>query len=203
MACFVRGQNITLQHHVLVFCAVALDKPIFCRQQVVEDKVSVQPMPLQPFKQDGAIPNIVPQCTILIESVVNSDVDIRLPCSIYILSPEDQINDELMNASTSRILKNDTSSIASDEKPPCSISTNCLREMAQFTKYSFRTKCWENSMVIDGTFPSKIFGVTVRGLRPNTTDVNRRNLWHSEQRCTEQLSRKRDAHDYVGIIHNK
>ncbi|GMH51543.1 hypothetical protein TL16_g01034 [Triparma laevis f. inornata] len=48
-----------------------------------------------------------------------------------------------------------------------------------------------------------IFGITAKGASGNKTGVGGRTVWHSEQRCVEQLCRQRVPFDYLYVIKAK
>lgn len=48
-----------------------------------------------------------------------------------------------------------------------------------------------------------IFGITAKGASANKIGVGGRTIWHSEQRCVEQLCRMRTPFDFLGIIRAK
>jgi hypothetical protein len=48
-----------------------------------------------------------------------------------------------------------------------------------------------------------IFGITAKGASGNKTGVGGRTIWHSEQRCVEQLCRQRVPFDYLYVIKAK
>ena len=76
------------------------------------------------------------------------------------------------------------------------------RRAKMFTKENFRVKVFAELLFPDGVIPPYVFGVTKKGAQCNTTGVNGRNMWHSEQRCVEQLCRVRGPIDYLHIAKN-
>jgi len=64
----------------------------------------------------------------------------------------------------------------------------------------FRCKVSTALLHPDDVIPKYVFGVTQQGASCNNTGVNGRNMWHSEQRCVEQLCRVRGPADFISVM---
>ena len=82
---------------------------------------------------------------------------------------------------------------------------NHRRRMTRIDENGFRQNLISTKEIIRpvGKINANIFGITQRGASKNNCGVNGRTIWHSKQRCMEQLCRQRTPFDFLDAMKSK
>ena len=184
VASYLRDSNLSSSMSVLVNCILALESPLLSPLQMCWEPLGANPPPAPHLEVECIIPYFMNASKVLVTHPVESPLDDRTAPSVLVLTRGEVPTDFAAKA-------------------PHGTREKHRRRGRMFTKHAFRTKVLQNLLFPDNVIPPYVFGVTQKGAQLNTTGVNGRNMWHSEQRCVEQLCRVRGPIDYHYVARNE
>jgi len=184
IACYLRDPNLSSSLSVLVNCLLALESPLVAPLTVAWEPLSATPPPAPHMETECIVPMFMSDATSLLANPVDSQYDHRNAPTILCLTSAEKEQDFSKKAEHGQKEKHRRRTVTAD---------------ANF----FRCKTMTLLLNPDHVIPKFVFGVTKKGASCNTTGVNGRNMWHSEQRCVEQLCRVRGPVDYIGVMRNE
>ncbi|GMI07606.1 hypothetical protein TrRE_jg2750 [Triparma retinervis] len=184
IASYLRDSNLSSSASVVVNCVLALESPLLSPLQMCWEPQGANPPPAPHLEVECIIPYFMNASNVLTTHPVESPLDTRTAPSVLVLTRGEVPTDFAAKAPHGKREKH-------------------RRRGRMFTKHSFRTKVLQSLLFPDDVIPPYVFGVTQKGAQLNTTGVNGRNMWHSEQRCVEQLCRVRGPIDYLYVAKNE
>jgi len=184
IASYLRDTNLSSSNSVIVNCSLALESPFLSPLQMCWEPEGANPPSAPHLEVECTIPYFMNTSNVLVLHPVESPLDNRVAPSILVLT-----RSEVPTDFTAKV--------------PHRSREKHRRRGRMFTKHSFRTKVLQSLLFPDHVIPPYVFGVTQKGSQLNTTGVNGRNMWHSEQRCVEQLCRVRGPTDYLYVAKNE
>ncbi|GMI06083.1 hypothetical protein TrLO_g2301 [Triparma laevis f. longispina] len=183
VANYLRDSNLSSSMSVLVNCLLALESPLLAPLLMCWEPLAANPPPAPHLEVECIVPMFMNTPNTLLHHPVESGLDDRVSPGILVLTRAEVPTDFIVKA------KHGT-------------KETHRRRHKMFTKENFRVKVFAELLFPDGVIPPYVFGVTKKGAQCNTTGVNGRNMWHSEQRCVEQLCRVRGPIDYLHVAKN-
>lgn len=180
-AMFLRDSVLSSSNNVLVLLVFALDSPFTTLSSTAWLATSLQPPPIIVIQFDGGC---IVACTALKTSILLAStqkiVDAELPPTLALLNSFEEEEDYLNLAGTE--VKGHRRGLNERNKRYFMQQTS-----VQLTEPNFSFEC-------------TAFGVTADATTTNKTGTHGRYTWHSVQKCTEELCRRRTARDYLGIV---
>ena len=184
VASYLRDSNLSSSMSVLVNCILALESPLLAPLQMCWEPQEATPPPAMHLEVDCIMPLFMNTPNVLISHPLDSPLDSRTAPTVLVLTRGEVPTDF-------------------KEKAPHGTKEKHRRRANMFLKTAFRTKVLASLLSPNEVIPPYVFGVTQKGAQCNTTGVNGRNMWHSEQRCVEQLCRVRGPIDYLYVSKNE
>jgi hypothetical protein len=164
----------------VVTCRLALETSLPVPTFRAFDSTSITPPKAIDEPVNGPISTMMSECSILLDEKLISLADKRtLPGTVTIDGRS--------------LTKKDLNDIQSFH--------SCLEvDNLSFTSEGFRLRRLAHCIKHNSSFPLHKFGISRTGVSPNQTGVNKRTIWHSEERCTHLLSKQRDSRDFFHMI---
>ncbi len=164
---------------------VALQTPIPSGTFNVFDSKPMLPEKAVDKPVSGPIPHIMAESKATYSEPLVSELDSRLPPAVVLVDPR-------------------SLSLAEREEmkqfPPTSdFDENNL----SFNENGYRLRELTQEVNFGSEFSLYKFGITENGISPNERGVNKRTIWHSEETCTDLLSKPRGSGDFLHMVQNK
>lgn len=179
VAVFTRDAVLSSSNGVLVNCVLALESPLLSPLLMSWDPSNEAPPPTPHLEVECKVPMFMNTPNTLLHHPLESNLNERTAPVIYVLTKAELPPDFEIKA------------------PHGTAEKHKRRRKMFIVKEGFRNKVLTRLLVPDDIIPPYVFGVTKKGAQHNRTGVNGRNMWHSEQRCVEQLCRVRGPIDYM------
>lgn len=181
-ACYFRDKIMSSTDSVLVLVVLGLDTPTIT-PNVVAWEMTICTPPSPPEEQaDGMVPPIG----------FHSLTALKSP----LLSPVDSITAPTMMALTGM-------SNSLDYGDPDSVTQATRgvhrRHAPAADSQGFELQAPFTTIVSNHETPTYIFTITERGATPNLVRTTGRYIWHSEQRCIEEIVRRRTPKDFAYV----
>ena len=184
-AIYLRDSTLSSSDGVLVNMALALESPLLSPLLMSWDPMNEAPPQTPHMECECKVPMFMNTPNTLLHHPLESELDARMPPTIMTLTKAELPPDFAIHAAHGTREKH-------------------RRRASMFiVNHGFRCKVLVDLLMPDEIIPPYVFGVTKKGAKQNRTGVNGRNMWHSEQRCVEQLCRIRGPIDYHPISRNE
>ncbi|CAM9173615.1 unnamed protein product [Chrysoparadoxa australica] len=185
---FFRDPAVSSTDGVLVKVILALDTPVLNPTIIATEDASRTPPTVPHEDLPLAIPKGMAELRRELEPVT-STLDVRTAPTALVLNTVEAEKD----------YKYSDSAV---EREAVRRGVKHRRELLPIDALLFRHTAFSRVLAPDAALAPLAFGVTKRAAIGNSTGVNGRSTFHSDQRCIEQLCRQRSTTDYQYISHN-
>ena len=167
----------------IVTSRVALETPITAPTFHVFDPAPILPSKSVDMPVDCPIPREMAKCSSLLKEKLVSCADKRNIPGVMLI---------------------DDRSLGTKERLDMDRFDSALNEdNLSFSSEGYRVRSLAHEVNHNSAFPLHKFGVSAEGVSPNETKVHARTIWHSEELCTQLLSKRRGSEDFFHMIEHE